>query len=436
MAVEQVGVAPAAFVDANTIVIDHLVATSPEAALSAQAFAERTGERNVARHVEALIDIGGKAVAIGSSTMDVDEIKRSLDRFTDRVETSAQSSVKELRTAVETATNTETGAIGQSVTRAMTELAQRVDMLLQGEDSPVRQAIGQTVKGLTDQALEEMQRTIKAHESSVRTVLSTDSPDSPLSGLRRDLLQAEREGRREIEEQLGKIQELIAVGHEHQAVMAKTAIKGLGYEAAVVQALTEVAHGLEDTVEPTGGVPGAIPRCKVGDAVITVNGIASRGKNIKIVMEAKDSKLTPDKWRTELDQARKNRLASAALGVAKVPDHIPGGERIFILDPTHIVLAFDPAEDDPALLYTVYHLLRAHAAAMVLSGTDTALDVNALHATLTGALETLAEFSKIDKAVNSARTQLGTIETTAHRMSDSLHSTLRQANEMLEASAK
>ena len=67
--------------------------------------------------------------------------------------------------------------------------------------------------------------------------------------------------------------------------MAKTAIKGLGYEAAVVQALTEVAHGLEDTVEPTGGVPGAIPRCKVGDAVITVNGIASRGKNIKIVME-------------------------------------------------------------------------------------------------------------------------------------------------------
>lgn len=77
------------------------------------------------------------------------------------METSAESSVKELCTAVETATNTETGAIGQSVTRAMTELAQRVDALLQGEDSPVRQAIGQTVKGLTDQALEEMQRTIK-----------------------------------------------------------------------------------------------------------------------------------------------------------------------------------------------------------------------------------------------------------------------------------
>lgn len=96
--------------------------------------------------------------------------------------------------------------------------------------------------------------------------------------------------------------------------MAKTAIKGLDYEAAVVQALTLVAHGLEDTVEPTGGVAGAIPRCKVGDAVITVNGIAGRGQSIKIVMEAKDTKLTPDKWRAELDQARKNRLASAALG--------------------------------------------------------------------------------------------------------------------------
>ena len=121
--------------------------------------------------------------------------------------------------------------------------------------------------------------------------------------------------------------------------------------------------------------------------------------------------------------------------MAKVADHIPGGERIFILDPTHIVLAFDPAEDDPALLYTVYHLLRAHAAALVLSGTGTALDINALHTTLSGALETLEEFSKIDKAVNSARTQLGNIETTAHRMSDSLHTILRHANEVLEASA-
>ena len=61
--------------------------------------------------------------------------------------------------------------------------------------------------------------------------------------------------------------------------------------------------------------------------------------------------------------------------------------------------------------------------------------INALHTTLTGAVETLEEFSKIAKAVNSGRTQLGTIETTAHRMSDSLHTTLRQANEVLEASA-
>ncbi len=50
-------------------------------------------------------------------------------------------------------------------------------------------------------------------------------------------------------------------------------------------------------------------------------------------------------------------------------------------------------------------------------------------------METLEEFSKIAKAVNSGRTQLGTIETTAHRMSDSLHTILRQANEVLEASA-
>ena len=47
----------------------------------------------------------------------------------------------------------------------------------------------------------------------------------------------------------------------------------------------------------------------------------------------------------------------------------------------------------------------------------------------------LEEFSKIEKAVNGARTQLSGIEATAHRMSDMSHTALRQANEMLESSA-
>lgn len=436
MAVEQVGIAPAAFVESDAIVVDHLLVTSPEAVQSAHAYAARTGDRNVARHVEALIEIGGKAVAIGGSTLDVDEIKRSVDRFTARVESSAESSVNGLRAAVEGATNIETGAIATSVSRALGDLAQQLDLLLKGEESPVRQAIGSTVKSLTDQALEEIQRAIKTQEQGVRSVFSTDAPDSPLSALKRDLLQAEREGRKEIQERLVKLQELVAVGQEHESVMARTAVKGLDFEADVVVALTDLAHGAGDALEPTGGVPGTIPRCKVGDAVVTLNGGAARGDAIRIVVEAKDRKLTCGQWRDELEQARKNRAAAAAVGVAKVPGHIPGEQRIYILDPTHVVIAFDPAKDDPSLLYTVYHLVRAQAVADVLESADASLDVNEVRRTLSGALETLEEFGKIDKAVGSARTQLGTIEKVAQKMRDSLREELESAVEILETAAQ
>lgn len=94
MAIQSIDVRPQAVVEDDAIVIDHLVVTSPEAVQTARAFAERTQHVDVGEHIEMLIDIGGKAVSIGSSTVDVDEIKRSLDRFTTNVAASAKTSVR------------------------------------------------------------------------------------------------------------------------------------------------------------------------------------------------------------------------------------------------------------------------------------------------------------------------------------------------------
>src|SRR5512145_545740 len=111
MAIQSISVAPCAVVDEHDIVIHDMVVTSPEAVHTARAYAERSNQPDVGPHVAALIDIGGKAVAIGSSTVDVDEIKRSLDRFTADVTVAAHASVNDLRTAVEQATDADTGTI-------------------------------------------------------------------------------------------------------------------------------------------------------------------------------------------------------------------------------------------------------------------------------------------------------------------------------------
>ena len=58
MAIQPIGVTPGAVVDDNAIVIDHLIATSSEAVLTARAFAERTQQVDVAAHVEMFVDLG------------------------------------------------------------------------------------------------------------------------------------------------------------------------------------------------------------------------------------------------------------------------------------------------------------------------------------------------------------------------------------------
>lgn len=434
MAIQPIDVRPQAVVEDDAIVIDHLVVTSPEALQTARAFAERTQRRDVGEHIEMLIDIGGKAVAIGSSTVDVDEIKRSLDRFTTNVAASAKASVSDLRIAVDKATDTDTGTIARGVSQALEGLARDINQVVQGEDAPIRVAIGQTVKSVTDKVLGEVQRSLTAHQTDIHRVFSTDSPDSPLNSLKLELLRGERETREDIKTNLNEIKALVRVAKEHRATMARTAIKGLDYEAAIVATLIDIGHGASDSVEPTGASIGSMPRCKKGDAVITLAATTTRGHAIKIAVEAKDTALSCEQWRTELEDARRNRDATAAIGIAKHTEQVPGHQRLFILDPLHIVLAFDPEIDDESVLYAVYHLIRAQATAATLDGLEQEFDITALQLKLSKAIDLLDAFDKIDRSLINARRQLDDIDKTGKKLHSALVTTLEEANAILESS--
>jgi hypothetical protein len=217
--------------------------------------------------------------------------------------------------------------------------------------------------------------------------------------------------------------------------MSKTAIKGMAYEDAVVETLIDLAHGAGDSVEHTGFIVGSMPRCKAGDAVITLADSASKGHVIRVVAEAKDTRLSCEQWRLELEEAQKNREAVAAIGVAKSPEHIPGHQRVFILDRLHIVVAFDPAQDDDWVLYTVYHLVRAQAVVSSV-GTTRTFDVVALQKELSKAQDLLTDFDKLEKAVLGARSQLDTIGRASDRLRDNLTTVLDEAAAILTSASE
>jgi uncharacterized protein YoxC len=423
---------PRAITDGLSVTINHLTSQLPELVTSATRFQQRTGNQDVGEHVESLLELGAKAAAVGSASLDIEQIKRSLDDFTAGVTDAATSTVQDIRTAVAQATDKETGTIAQTVEDVMQDLSISIAALVAGEDAPLRTGIEKSVRSVTDKALGEVQRALAAQADVLKSTLATDNPGSPFSTMKQDLLRSGHENRVEIVTALNEVKTLIEAAKAAKAVMAKTAIKGLVYEDAVVTALSPVAIAAGDTLEPPGSRVGALARCKNGDAVVTLSSVVTRQHDVKIAVEAKDTSLTCDGWKAELARARKNRGAVAALGVARSTDHMPGDKRVLILDPLNIVVAFDPEEEDVDLVSATYHLLRAQAACVALEGQDDEVDLPALRKCLTSSLEMLADFDRIERAAGSARKNLDDISKAAQKLETSLDATLRRALTLLD----
>jgi hypothetical protein len=88
-----------------------------------------------------------------------------------------------------------------------------------------------------------------------------------------------------------------------------------------------------------------VARSKKGDGVLTVNGGAAR-----LVLEMSDSTRTV--WNDYLDEAERNREASASLGLVPSPAQ-NGGHSIRCLGSRRIVMAFDPESGPVAAIPTV-----------------------------------------------------------------------------------
>ncbi len=175
---------------------------------------------------------------------------------------------------------------------------------------------------------------------------------------------------------VGKVDELakaVEVQKAAAAAAAKTAsvtpLKGSGFEAEVDAVMEQIAAGLGDEYASTGGFAGAIRSCKKGDGVLTVSGGQAR-----VVVEMHDS-LDRRVWNDYLDEAERNREAAASVGIVRSTAQNQG-QVIRVLGSRRVVIAFDPASDDPDLLRTVVQLMRTSAIAATsrrdIEGLDTA----------------------------------------------------------------
>jgi len=197
----------------------------------------------------------------------------------------------------------------------------------------------------------------------------------------------------------------------------RSAAKGADFEDLLEAMLGDVARGANDILERCGTDAGDAGRSKKGDFVLTLDPDVARGCELRVVIEAKDRRMSGREMRDELRAAKANRDAAAAL-VIFTPAHAPAGIAPFDVRAGDVYAVLDPADPDPTTLGAAVRLARLLA---VTSVRESEAEVNVAEVAAS-----LNEIRQCLEAVRSLKTQLTSISSTSDNVAKALDK-LREA---------
>jgi hypothetical protein len=420
--------------DANTpaVVINGLYATDP--AVVSEALRWSTGRRDEAVPADEMVGadltafvtqamvIGAHAITSAGGTQDKFDLERLVTEVGTRT-TEATAKAAEATTETVTRVADAMNKVSEDTKKVIAEAGEQarksftghVDAATRALEGDIQRLLGgehpELIERLTP-VLETFSRKLDARtveqsqallDKAVRQFDPAD-PTSPMAKHTKALQEQQTSLTTELEKNhlalVAKVDELttavkVATSANRAAeTLAKvTPLKGVTYADGVHRVMQGIAKGLGDEYADTGAVTGALPRNKKGDGVLTVEGGTAR-----LVLEMTDSTRTV--WNDYLDEAERNREASASLGLVREPGQ-DGGHTIRCLGARRIVMAFDPATDDTELLRTVVQLLRV--AAISASSRRDVAELQTADEKIAEALALLVKMDEIQRAANSIR---------------------------------
>ncbi|MGZ5338746.1 MAG: hypothetical protein ACXWEE_03970 [Thermoleophilaceae bacterium] len=213
----------------------------------------------------------------------------------------------------------------------------------------------------------------------------------------RALLQKLGELQKELQALRDEKDKLEEVGAERE----KGTAKGRTFEESVFDALDGIALSQGDVAEAVGDRREATG--KVGDVVVAIDGCNGPARG-RVVIEAKDRKLSKPGALSELDKAMAERSADFAVLVVPTEEEVPARlEPLREYNGDKLVVALDPQSGTLALELG-YRLARARVL-MKRSDAD-GIDSGALRDTVERALGALAEERKVKHQLTGAKTSI------------------------------
>ncbi len=446
------------------IVVDQLTITDPTALAEARHWTG--GTRGPAADNQELVDADlsafiGQAVSIGahaiSSAGGVQEsvtINALINEVEERTTAASAEAAKATASAVGDASTVmkETiTAVQQTIKDAgqvaRTEFATNVESarkslhaeitrLLGGEDPElVTRLVPVLDKFATNLDQVSTRRTDELFTKAAKQ-LDPDDPASPMAKQSRemqrhqaDLKSALEKANQQLSSKVDELAKAFQIAHSAEdataALLSRTTLKGGRYEEQICAVMQDIADGLGDEFGYTGDTAGRIPRCKKGDGLLKITGGDSA-----VVLEMTDSHRSD--WGDYLATAEDNRGAQASLGLVPRAELL-NGTAIKCLGPRRILMAFDPAADDPALLRTVVQLLRLGAvAASSRLGSD---EIQTAQEKINEALALTEKLAGIQSLAGTIRNSANKISNDSGSLQQTLQRLLTEAGTALASAA-
>ena len=384
---------PSIRIDGDRILIDRL--TVFDAAQAGWLGSQPEEER--ATVVERALRIGLTALQSVGVTLNLDAVRSEFDRFAEQNRSANDRAAEALEQVLRANFGDVEGRLPRTLEIFLGDRGKLQSMVDELFDPKRR-----------DSAIGRMSAMLEAYfdgdASRLATLLDPTRMGSPLHQFRTEVAA----GFKALEEKLVALE---AAGTARAGERAKSSAKGGDFEALLEGMLGEIARGANDLLERTGTASGDAGRSKKGDFVLTLDPAVAHGTELRIVVEAKDRKVSGREMRDELREARSNRDAAVGL-VVFTPNHAPSGIAPFDVRAGDVYCVIDPADPDEAILEAAVRLARLLALAS-LREHELAVDATALVEALTGIREQL-------EAVRAMKTNLTQIGSTATNVAGAL----------------
>jgi hypothetical protein len=353
--------------------------------------------------VERALRIGLTALQSVGVTLNVDAVRSEFERFSEQNRTANEKAAAALEQVLRSNFGDGDGRLPRTLETFLGDRGKLRSMVEELFDPTRRDSAIGRISGMLETYFD-------GDASRLATLLDPTRLGSPLHQFRREV----SEGFRALQEKLAVIE---AAQSARAGERARSAAKGADFEDLLEAQLGEIARGANDLLERTGTDAGDAGRSKKGDFVLTLDPDLCRGSDLRIVVEAKDRRISGREMREELREAKVNRDAAVGL-VVFTPQHAPAGIAPFDVRAGDVYVVLDPADPDASSLHAAVRLARLLALAS-LRESEAELDISAVNAALTGVREAL-------EAVRAIKVQLTAIGTTSAQVSLTLDK-LREA---------